>query len=93
MVLGGWTERLYTMMQRATSLGDQQEVVVLLDGPYGSQLQGAFNSPDMVLMSTGEWGRRRRGRGRGGRAKGMPQPHHCWCRTAVAWCGMVSSDV
>ncbi len=55
MVPGGWTERFYCLMQQAVSAGpdEPQEVVVLLDGPYGSQLQGAFNSPDMVLMSTG----------------------------------------
>jgi hypothetical protein len=51
VIPGGWTERLHEYIDSLR--GTDNELVVKIQGPYGSVLQGAFHLPNAVFITTG----------------------------------------
>ena len=48
-----WTERLYAHLASLNSRGDQRDVKVVLEGPYGHVMTGVFEVPNVALIASG----------------------------------------
>ena len=48
-----WTERLYAHLASLNSSGDQRDVKVILEGPYGHVMTGVFEVPNTALIASG----------------------------------------